>query len=88
MVMKTQLPRTCTFSPVPATPVRLLMPALPTAAAICLHATLMDAMTVASSVSSLPRRSSCGREGLRWDVCVCVWGGGAHVFESVSGGKV
>ena len=39
------------------------MPARPTAAAICLHATLMDDRTVASSVSTLPLRSSCGRAG-------------------------
>lgn len=53
--------RTCTFSPVPATPVRLLMPLRPTAAAICLQARLMELMTVASSLSMWPWRSCCKR---------------------------
>lgn len=53
---------TCTFSPVPATPVKLLMPLRPTAAAICLHARLMELITVASSVSMWPWRSCCGWE--------------------------
>jgi hypothetical protein len=41
------------------------MPARPTAAAICLHATEMEDSTVASSVSTLPLRSSLKSQVLK-----------------------
>lgn len=46
----------------PATPVRLLTPALVTSEEICLHAKAMLLSTMANSASSVPLASSCSGE--------------------------
>lgn len=63
-------PLACTFW-APATPVRLEMPARFTRVAICLQASEMDEMTVASSPSMVPFCSSCAHDPSRPIVRTC-----------------